>query len=102
MSTDFSPRPDEDDPHAEGAPTRPDRRRPGRVQYRNPHLIALLRSGHRAPPSPDGTEPQGHEAPDESDDLDPARGLAMAVVFGVILWLGVMWLLFLTWRHGIF
>jgi hypothetical protein len=28
--------------------TLPDRRRPGRVAYRNPYLIALLRSSRRA------------------------------------------------------
>ena len=55
----------------------------------NPHLIALLRGGHRdvPPPEPDSPEPELQDwAPDDSDDLAAAQGIAISTVLGGLLW----------------
>ncbi len=76
-----------------------DRRRPGRVDYRHPHLIRLLRSG---------ASPDGKEETTASIDLDPKlerepsefapiRGMVIGIGFSAPCWaalVGVMWLLF--------
>ena len=60
-------------------PTIRDRRRPGRVEYTNPDLIALLR------------QPPGIIAGEiENDDpLAPARGIMMGFVLAVPAWFGI-------------
>ena len=77
------PPPPEPDPAA--PTTLPDRRRPGRIATDNPHLIALMRAGGRAALPEIAEDAPG--APVEQDDLGPARGIALAVGIGVLLWL---------------
>ena len=31
---------------------------------------------------------------EQSDDLDAARGIALAMVLGLLIWVGVVWLVF--------
>jgi len=52
-------------------------RRPGRVAYTSPALIALLRRSRAAPTAP---------APERTDDLGAARGIGRAVAVGVVMW----------------
>ena len=82
MSITPSP-PPEPDPAA--PTTLPDRRRPGRIETDNPHLIALMRSAGRAALPEIADDLPG--APVEEDDLGPARGIGLAVGIGVLLWL---------------
>jgi len=94
LHTDHDDRqPDQNQSPEAGAPTLADRRRPGRAFYRNPHLIALLRSGRRPPPLPASVEQEDDDDNDRTDDLAAARGIAIAVILGLFLWLGVIWLL---------
>ncbi len=60
-----------------------DRRRPGRVDYSNPHLISLLRA--ESPVGPNvGELPIG-----EVDSLSTARGIGVSVVLGVLTWAAI-------------
>jgi hypothetical protein len=75
-----------------------DRRRPGRIEHTNRHLIALLR---RAPPSDEAASvrPEADDAPakaagperqqEDADDLGPARGIALGLLFVAPFWAGV-------------
>ena len=69
----------------EGLRTDVERRRPGRVEYTNPALIALLRA-----PTPDGgkenREVEKDETPAATDDLAPARGMLLSVALGASMW----------------
>jgi hypothetical protein len=79
-----------------------DRRRPGRVEYSDAHLIALLRARQLpdlARPLADGHS--GFHLPDAEqycgDGLGAARGIALGVVLGAVSWtaLGaILWLCF--------
>jgi hypothetical protein len=63
-----------------------ERRRPGRVEYTNPALVALLRA-----PS---AEPDTTEIAD--DPLAPARGIGVGVLLAIPAWAGIavlVWLL---------
>jgi hypothetical protein len=58
-------------------------RRPGRVEFTNPHLIALLRGKKTG----DATD-----APDDTarrDDLGPAKGIIAAVMISAMIWCAV-------------
>lgn len=83
-----------------------DRRRANREDYRNPHLIALLRGHRAARPSGAATEAApkaeattGAEAGLASDEdpggLTSARGVAYALLFGAVLWalIALLWYL---------
>ena len=61
-----------------------DRRRPGRRDYDNPALIALLRSASNAAVIEDAPDPQ--DATRSADDLAPARGIAVSLAIGVLMW----------------
>ena len=61
-----------------------DRRRPGRRDYANPALIALLRSGSNPVAIEDAPEPQGSAR--VVDDLSPARGVATSLLIGMLMW----------------
>lgn len=81
-------------PDAPDSTTISDRRRPGRVAYANPHLIALLRRSPREAPLPHGSEADltGSEQEEaRADDLQSARGLAVSVALGVVFWAAVIW-----------
>ena len=64
-----------------------ERRRPGRVKFTNPHLIALLR---RKAPTRDAT--------DAPDDLGSAKGIMKAVAFGAMIWGAVALIVLVLWR----
>ena len=60
-----------------------ERRRPRRLKFTNPHLIALLRGKKTG----DATD-----APDETasrDDLRPAKGVIAAVTISAMIWCAV-------------
>jgi hypothetical protein len=68
-----------------------DRRRQGRVNYQNPHLIALLRKPDQEPREdtppvePIAQQPLA-EVDENPDSLAPARGLFVGIVLGTGLW----------------
>ena len=59
-----------------------DRRRPGRVNYSNPALIALLRK-----PAADPAEREGVGHLD--DAIAPARGIMIGVPIGALIWCAI-------------
>ena len=61
-----------------------DRRRPGRRDYDNPALIALLRSASNAAAIDDAPDPQDSQWVE--DDLSPVRGVAASLVIGLLMW----------------
>jgi hypothetical protein len=67
------------DPPAMQVPTIGDRRRPGRVEYTKPNLIALLR------------EPSwiGASEIEEGDPLAPARGIIVGFALAAPVWIGI-------------
>jgi hypothetical protein len=83
------------------ADTIPDRRRPGRLKYKNPHLITLLRRKPDADQRFSNTEP-GAGLTDfkevrERNDLSAAAGIALAVALGTVAWSSLvlaLWLQF--------
>ena len=58
-----------------------ERRRPGRVNFANPHLIALLRG---KTPTVDATDAPNRAA--ERDDLGSAKGIMVAVAVSATIW----------------
>ncbi len=74
-----------------------DRRRPGRVNFRNPWLIALLRGNFRynasssvesddAPTSAEWAPPNTDRNHDHADDLGPAHGIIVSLGLGAGFW----------------
>ena len=84
----------ERDQEAPANGTLPDRRRPGRVVYHNPHLIALLRRRWQAseelPPSDLDVKSRQSTGHDETDDLAAAQGIVTSVLIGAVLWLAII------------
>ena len=79
-----------------GSPQYQERRRPGRVVYDNPALLALLR-GTAPPIESEKTAGRGEE---ESDSF-AARGIVIGVLVAIPLWgiIGVVgWLVFKALR----
>ena len=77
-----------------------DRRRADRKQYKNPHLIALLRGRRAAEPGNMEAEvppeaPADLTSGDDRSGLTSARGVAYGLLFGAILWalLALLWYL---------
>jgi hypothetical protein len=72
-----------------------DRRRAGRVEYRNPSLVSLLRDA-----SNPGVEPGSADdanAVEAGDPLRAARGIALGVVISGLAWILIsssIWMLF--------
>jgi hypothetical protein len=62
----------------------PDRRRPGRVAYTNPHLIELLRESPGPLVSP--TDDNTGDVSRATDSLAAARGIGLAAVLGTLCW----------------
>ena len=100
MTMEDEPEPQAPDPAPDLEVLR-DRRRPGRANYRNPHLIALLRAGHGASSTPDATDRGPEQAEDTADDLAAARGIGIAVLLGGILWVVVIATLLMLWTAGV-
>jgi hypothetical protein len=70
-----------------------ERRRPGRLKFTNPQLIALLRG---KTPTRDATD-----APDETagrDDLGPAKGIMGAIAISAMIWGAVALIVLALWR----
>jgi hypothetical protein len=66
-----------------------ERRRPGRVEFTNPHVIALLREPTAFDPAV-SVEISGVEdlstADDDSDNLAPAKGILAGLLLALPLW----------------
>jgi hypothetical protein len=90
------------DDAAHASATVTDRRRPGRVDYLNPHLVALLQGRHQArlPENPGVGRGIIHDAGDTSDDpLAPARGIGIGVVVSAVIWAALATALWMLSRH---
>ena len=74
------------EPGAAGAAgVRVERRRPGRMQHVSPALLGLLRSRAGAPvPAAEDEDSRGAIA--------TAQGVLVAVLLGVLMWVGGIWL----------
>lgn len=77
-----------------------DRRRPGRVDYQNAHLVDLLRragSGAEAPEAADNLAAPPADSDTDVDALAPARGVLLGSLIGAIAWIAIglaIWLLY--------
>ena len=76
-----------------------DRRRPGRVDFDNPHLIDLLRrpdpaDANAVPPQTLEEELTHLAADHDGDPLRAARGLVTGVLISIALWASAI----LTWK----
>jgi hypothetical protein len=69
-----------------------ERRRPGRLKFTNPHLIALLRRKKTGGATDASDETAGR------DDLGPARGIMMAVAISATVWGAVALIVLALWR----
>jgi hypothetical protein len=58
-----------------------ERRRAGRVNFANPHLIALLRGK-----TPTGDTIDAPNRAAERDDLGPAKGIMLAAAVSAVIW----------------
>jgi hypothetical protein len=77
-----APPADEPDSQAAAPVAAGDRRRPGRTQYRNPWLLALL----RRQPAPAFEPMPAASLRDQEDGLSPARGIIIGVAMAAVLW----------------
>lgn len=64
-----------------------DRRRPGRRDYRNVHLIALLRG---PPLIIDPAKAETSPTTQSDDDLAPARAIVVGVSIGAAMWAAII------------
>ena len=77
-----------------------DRRRPGRVEYENAHLVDLLRgAGSSGEPSGSADDPVVSPADSDAydDGLAPARGVLLGSLIGSVAWIVIglaIWLLY--------
>jgi hypothetical protein len=62
------------------------RRRQGRMDYQNTHLIALLRGQSL---DIDPAEAEANPKALSVDDLAPARGITLGVSIGTAMWAGI-------------
>ena len=86
------PEPGSPDAEGETTPTQTliERRRPGRVAYTNPHVVALMRAPTALDPATSAEvsapfEDLGTEH-DDSDNLAPAKGILAGLVLALPLW----------------
>jgi hypothetical protein len=79
-----------------GTDTLADRRRLGRVDYQNPHLIELLRAPGEAPLPAEPVEiPADADADADPDSPAAARGIIMGMLIGSSIWIAgglITWL----------
>jgi hypothetical protein len=66
-----------------------DRRRPGRVDYQDAQLVALLR-GEPTDANPATTEVDAVPKVQWTDDLSPARGILIAMPIGAAIWAAIV------------
>ena len=66
-----------------------DRRRPGRVDYQNQHLVELLRDSDRVPTPELAEQPADSEfdAYEDEDPLRPARGILLGMLIASGMWI---------------
>lgn len=66
-----------------------DRRRPGRVDYQNQHLVELLRDSDRVPTPELAEQPADSEfdAYEDEDPLRPARGILLGMLIASSMWI---------------
>ena len=69
-----------------------ERRRPGRVKFTDPHLLALLRGKKTGDATDASDETAGR------DDLGPVRGIMMAVAISATVWGAVALIVLALWR----
>jgi len=86
------PEPGLPDAEGETTPTQTltERRRPGRIEYANPHVVALLRDPTALDPAASAEvsgpfEDLGTEG-DDGDNLAPAKGILTGLVLALPLW----------------
>jgi hypothetical protein len=72
-----------------------ERRRPGRVSFANPHLLALLRGE-----APKGGATDAPNRAAESDDLGPVKGIMLTVAISAVIW-GAVVLIVLALRGNL-
>jgi hypothetical protein len=67
-----------------------ERRRPGRIEYSNPHVIALMRDPTTLDPAAPADVPGPFHDPDtpadDGDGLAPAKGILAGLVLALPLW----------------
>lgn len=74
-----------------------DRRRPGRTDYQNPHLLPLLRGdllidATKADAEAEPKLPFG-DMQDDDDSLGVSRGILNAAVIGAVIWAAIIFAL---------
>jgi hypothetical protein len=73
-----------------------DRRRPGRMDYQNAELIALLR-GQSRPIDPAKKQAKANPKALSVDDMAPARGIIIGVSIGAAMWVAII---FAVWHFA--
>lgn len=81
-----------EDDHRSFDLTLADRRRQGRTDYQNAHLIALLRGQSF---DIDPAEAEANPKALSVDDLAPARGIILGVFIGTAMWAAIV---FAVWH----
>jgi hypothetical protein len=81
-------------PERSSTQTATDRRRPGRVETDNPHLIALFRNPWSATPTPvdeaaDRIAPAMSDDVEDDDPLASARGILSGLLIGITMWAAI-------------
>jgi hypothetical protein len=71
-------------------PTLTDRRRPGRVDFENARLIALLRGRSLIIDTAKADVDAAPKALPAVDDLAPSRGIAIGVSIGAAMWAAII------------
>jgi hypothetical protein len=85
--------PEHDRPPPDVTPA--DRRRPGRADYENAHLISLLRDQPTIAP-PATAEVDAVPKVRRVDDLSPARGILIGVLIGAAIWAAIVFAIWLS------
>jgi hypothetical protein len=75
-----------------------ERRRAGRRDYHNPHLVALLRTKALEQWAHGSANVTPYDEFDDNDQLRPARGIALTVLIGIPMWGGLASAFWLLWR----
>jgi len=77
-----------------------DRRRPRRVDYKNAHLLDLLRRAGRGAEATEAADNLAAPPADSDTDVDalaPARGVLLGSLIGALAWIAIglaIWLLY--------
>jgi hypothetical protein len=63
-----------------------ERRRPGRIEFTNPHVVALLRDAAGIEPAESAELSGPVEDLDDRDNLAPAKGILTGLLLALPLW----------------